>query len=121
MEGLVMGMFELCLCEALVVVDGAIADELNLGDAGNRLEIWMEDRLLRLARLVIPVTIALGLWIERLYSGSEGVQMTQLVEITDLCESILLLWSDDDVWEQESAVLIRCQSDSWSRDEQLTL
>ena len=63
------GMLQLGFCETLPVVHRSVADELNLGNAGDRLEIRMEDRLLRLARLVVAVSIVLRYRVEVLTQG----------------------------------------------------
>ena len=42
-EGGVGGMLERSALEALVVVDGAVADELHLGHARDGLEVWRID------------------------------------------------------------------------------
>lgn len=54
-----MRVLELSLCEAFVVVDGAIADELHLRDTWDGLEIRVEDRLLCVTGLVIAMAIVL--------------------------------------------------------------
>ena len=59
-------MLELSLRETLVVVHHAISDELDLRLARDRLQVRMKDRLLRLAGLVVPVSVVLRRWIERL-------------------------------------------------------
>jgi hypothetical protein len=46
--------------ETLVVVDGAVADDLDLRLAGDRLEVGVEDRLGLAARLVIAVAVGLS-------------------------------------------------------------
>ena len=49
-------MLELSALEALVIVDGTIADELHLGHARDRLEV-MEDRVWGLLSLIIAMSI----------------------------------------------------------------
>lgn len=66
MKGLVMWVLELSLGESLVVVDGAVANELDLWYTRDRLEIRVKNGLLRLARLVVAVAIALGLRVKGL-------------------------------------------------------
>ena len=56
-EGGVGGMLERCAREALVVVHCAVADELHLGHARDRLEVWMQDRLFGRLGLVVPMPI----------------------------------------------------------------
>ena len=58
-EGGVRGVLELGFGEAVVVVDNTVADKLDLGDAGDSLEIGVEDRLLGLAGLVVTVAVVL--------------------------------------------------------------
>jgi hypothetical protein len=62
-----MRVLELGLGESLMVVDGAIANELNLRYTRNGLEIRMKDRLLSAASLVVTVTVAFRLGIECLW------------------------------------------------------
>jgi hypothetical protein len=50
-------MFERCALEALVIVHCAVADELYLRHARDRLEVWMEDGLFGRLGLVIPMPI----------------------------------------------------------------
>jgi hypothetical protein len=56
-EGGVGGVFERGGLEALVVVEGAVADELDLGNARDRLEVWMQDGLLGRLGLVVAVAV----------------------------------------------------------------
>ena len=70
-----------------MVVHGTIADELHLGDAGDGLEVGVEDGLLGLAGLVVAVAVALG-------GGVEG-----------LGEGVLLLGGELDVAEEQRGVL----------------
>lgn len=42
-----------------MVVDGPVADHLDLGDAWDRLEVWVKDRLALAGRLVVAVAVAL--------------------------------------------------------------
>ena len=51
------GVLERRGLEALVVVHGAVADELHLGHARDRLEVWMEDGLFGRLGLVVPVPV----------------------------------------------------------------
>lgn len=60
MEGPMRGMFELRFRNALMIVDGSVADELYLGDPRDSLEVWMKDRLLGLPCLIISVPVALA-------------------------------------------------------------
>jgi hypothetical protein len=50
-------MFERCALEALVIVYRAVADELYLRHARDRLEVWMEDGPFGRLGLVIPMPI----------------------------------------------------------------
>ena len=56
-EGGVGGVLERGGGEALVVVDGAVADELDLWDARDRLEVGVEDGLLGRLRLVVSMAV----------------------------------------------------------------
>ena len=56
-EGGVGGVFERGGGEALVVVDGAVADELDLWDARDRLEVWVEDGLFGRLGLVVSMAV----------------------------------------------------------------
>lgn len=68
-ESRVGGMFEHRLCEAFVVVDGSVSDELDLRHARDGFEVWVEDGFLLGAGFVVPVAVALAGWVESL----EGV------------------------------------------------
>ena len=59
------------LSETLVIINGAVSDELDLRDARDGLEIGMENRLLGVARLVVSVAIALGLRVKGLCMAGE--------------------------------------------------
>lgn len=59
MEGRVARMLELSFRETFVVVDGPVANELDLGDPWYGLEIRMQDRFLRALSFVVAVSIAL--------------------------------------------------------------
>ena len=58
------GVFELHFWEALVVVDGAVSDELDLRDARKPSESAIEYVLFVLLDLVVPVPEILSGWIE---------------------------------------------------------
>ena len=57
MESRVRRMFQFRFCEPLVVVDGAVADELHLRDAGDGLQVGVKNGFLRFASLVVSVTV----------------------------------------------------------------
>lgn len=105
-ECLVMGVLEFSLGETLVVVDCPVADELHLRYTWNSLEIRMKDRLLRLARLIIPVAVALRVGIEGLGKLVRRIQ-SNCSNNSYLGQSILLLWSDNNAREEQGVVLIR--------------
>lgn len=115
-----MRMLELSFGQSLVIVDGAIANELNLRNTGNSLEIRMKDRLLSVASLVVSVSIVLGLRIEglivALISRSRAVNGVYIY----LGQSILLLWGDHDVTKEESVVLIRSSDKIALRKERIS-
>ena len=56
-EGMVRGMLERSGVEALVVVHGAVPDQLHLGYSGDRLEVWMQNRLFGRLCLVVAMSI----------------------------------------------------------------
>ena len=56
-EGSMVGVLERRGLEALVIVDGAVADELHLRHARDRFEIWMQDGFLGGLCLVIAMSI----------------------------------------------------------------
>lgn len=87
-EGTVVRVLELGLSQAFVVVDGAVADELDLRLTRNGFQVGVQDGPLGLAGLVVSVTVALA-------RGVEG-----------LCQRVLLLWSEVDVAEKQSIVLV---------------
>lgn len=70
------------LVKTLVIVDPAIADQLNLGNSGDRLQIRMQDGFLGGLSLVVAMTVGLG-------SGVEGFG-----------KSVLSLWSEVDIFEE---------------------
>ena len=61
--GEVGGVLERDGLEALVVVHGAVTDQLHLRYAGDRLEVT-QDRLFGRLRLVVAMSIRLGRWVE---------------------------------------------------------
>lgn len=87
MEGAVRGVLEARFGEALVVVDGAVADELDLGDARDGLEVGVEDGFGGVAGFVVAVAVVLG-------GGVEGFG-----------EGVLLLGGELGVAEEERRVL----------------
>ena len=121
-EGGVGGVFERGGREALVVVDGAVADELDLGDARDGLEVWVEDGLVVGLGLVVAVAVGLGGGIERLWwqdrlgrerkrlcrhqvmTGGDGT-LAKRGRMQYLCQRILLLWREICVSEEEGVVL----------------
>ena len=67
-------MFEFGFGETFVVVDCTVTDELYLRNAGDSLKVGMKDRLLRIASLVVSVSIALRLRIKCLLVGMDPSQ-----------------------------------------------
>lgn len=65
-KGCVIGMFQFGFGKAFMVVYGAIADELHLRNPRNCLEIGMKNGLLGPFGLVVAMTVAFRLVIERL-------------------------------------------------------
>ena len=56
-EGRVGRVLERRGLEALVIVDGAVANQLHLRNARNRLEVWMEDGLFGRLGLVVAMAV----------------------------------------------------------------
>jgi hypothetical protein len=56
-EGRVGRVLERRCLEALVIVDGAVANQLHLRHAWDRLEVWMEDGLFGRLRLVVAMAV----------------------------------------------------------------
>ena len=52
-----------------MVVDRPVSDELYLGDAGDGLEVRVEDRLFVGPNLLISMPVSIGPWIECLNNG----------------------------------------------------
>ena len=67
MERGVGGVLELGFSKPFVVVDGAIANELHLRNAGDCLQVGVEDALLLSLSLLVPMAIALGRGVEGLF------------------------------------------------------
>jgi hypothetical protein len=57
MEGGVGRVFERRGLEALVIVDGAVSNQLHLRNARDRLEVWMEDGLFGRLSLMVAMAI----------------------------------------------------------------
>ena len=75
MESGMTGMFEFGFGETFVVVDCTVTDELYLRNAGDSLKVGMKDRLLRIASLVVSVSIALRLRIKCLLVGMDQLSI----------------------------------------------
>lgn len=109
MEGRVRRVFQLGLGESFMVVHGPVSDKLDLGDAGNGLQVGVKNGFLGFASLVVSVTVRFGGRVEGLSTGARvwvylasGMMETK---ITNLCECILLLWGEVDVAEEKGVVL----------------
>ena len=91
-----------------MVVDGAVADELNLWDSRDGLEVRVQDGGFRLASLVVSVTVAVCLGVESLESARSSDTRrsagTRRVE-TDLCERVLGLWRQVAIAKEQETVL----------------
>lgn len=59
-KGRVRGVLELRLCKTLMVVHNPVANELDLWDSRDGLEIGMQNGFLGTLRLVVAVPIALA-------------------------------------------------------------
>lgn len=55
-----------------MVVDGSVTDELDLRNARDGFEVWVEDGFLLGAGFVVPVAVALAGWVESLEGGFRG-------------------------------------------------
>ena len=69
------GMFEFGFGKTFVVIDCTVTDELYLRNGGDSLKIGMKDRLLRIASLVVSVSIALRLRIKCLLVGKDQLSI----------------------------------------------
>jgi hypothetical protein len=78
-----MRVLEFGFGETLVIVNRSVANKLHLRHAWDRLEIRVEDRLFRLAGLVVSVAVALR---ERVEGLSDDVSLDN--EIWQLSKSI---------------------------------
>lgn len=63
-ERSVAWMLELSFCKSFMVVDRAVANELDLWDSGNGLQVRMKDGLLGILSLVVSVSIVLSFGIK---------------------------------------------------------
>lgn len=101
-----MRVLELRFGQTFVIVDCAVPDELYLWHPRDGLEVWMKNRLLRLAGLVVAMAIRFGGGVERLVAaGQESRLGAAWVSNAYLGEFILLFWGDYDISEQESTML----------------
>jgi len=62
----VRGMFQPSLSETFVVVHGSIADQLNLRNTRDSLEVWVEDRFLGRFSFVVAMSVRFRMGIEEL-------------------------------------------------------
>jgi len=60
------GVFERSSCEAFVISHSTVADELNLGNSGDGLDVQMKNGLLCGINLIVAMCIALRLRIKSL-------------------------------------------------------
>jgi hypothetical protein len=72
-ETRVLRVLQLGFSETLVVVNGAISDELNLRDSRNSLQVRVKDRLGVFLGLFVTVTVGIALRVKRL--DGEGTIM----------------------------------------------
>jgi hypothetical protein len=107
MERLVMRVLEFGLGETLVVVNRSVANELHLRHAWDGFEIWMKNGFLCLAGLVVSMAVALR---ERVKSLRVALSVWTLKsshsESLYLGQSVLFLWRNNDVREEQGIVLI---------------
>ena len=108
-ETRVLRVLQLGLSETLIIVDGAISDQLYLGNSRNRLQVGMKDRLGVLLSFVVAVTIGITLWVKSLdgecIDPSIPSQFSFCLHRTYLRELILLLRWEINVSEEEYIVL----------------
>ena len=57
-------MLELGLSKTLVIIHGAVSDQLDLGHTRDCLEVRVQDRLLGFASLVVAMTVVLRCGVE---------------------------------------------------------
>lgn len=62
-----MRVLQLGFRKALVVIDGTIADQLNLWDSRNCLQVGVKNRLAVLLGFVVAVAVGVALGIKRLW------------------------------------------------------
>ena len=77
------------LSETLVIINSPVSDKLHLRNTRDSLEIRMENRLLRAARFVVSMAVALRAGVECL-SHDESTCKTQYIEAY-LGQLVLLL------------------------------
>ena len=109
-EGAVRWVLERGGVEALVVVHGAVTDQLHLRYAGDRLEVMQDGRFGRL-RLVVAMSIRLRRWVECLgrWASALGQSDDGPVAVARIltypCQGILSFWRKVCVSEKKSVVL----------------
>ena len=108
-ETRVLRVLQLGFSETLVIVYGAISDQLDLGNSRNRLQVRMKDRLGVLLSFVVAVTIGITLWVKSLdgecIDTSIPSQFSFCLHRTYLRELVLLLGWEINVSEEEYIVL----------------
>ena len=121
-ETRVLRVLQLGFSETLVIVDGAISDQLDLGNSRDRLQVGMKDRFGVLLSLVVAVTIGITLWVKSL--DGEGIdtsipsQVLFCLHWTYLCELVLLLGREINISEEEYIVLPGAQLSETTRGTQ---
>jgi hypothetical protein len=77
-----------------MVVDGPVADELDLWNAGNGLQVRMEDGFLGPASLVVSMTVALRFRIEMLSSElsfyMQSIKVSQTLVRAYCCSGVMV-------------------------------
>lgn len=76
------GVFKIGLSDTFVVVDGAMADELHLGDSGNSPQVGMYDVLFGFVDFVIPMPVVLASWVEGLQRLDHSANKLELSTCT---------------------------------------
>ena len=108
-ETRVLRVLQLSFSETLVIVYGAISDQLYLGNSRNRLQVGMKDRLGVLLSFVVAVTIGITLWVKSLdgecIDPSIPSQFSFCLHRTYFRELVLLLGWEINVSEEEYIVL----------------
>ena len=106
-ETRMLGVLQLGFSQTFVIVNGTVADKLNLRNSRDSLEVRVEDRFAVFLGFVVAVTVGIALRVESLTGEGRRMSIRSRVlrYLTYFRKAVLFLWQEINISEEQRIVL----------------